>query len=172
MPREDQVTLDKASFKALSSEARIRILKALDDKRMTLSDLSRKLDLAKPTLLEHLTKLEAALLVRKEDEGRKWIYYSLSRKAKRILHPERTRIRLLFSFSAALIIVGVLVLVYTWILPYYVWSTDGLAQGGASAHVMFPFAATILTIFGVIVLIFAFRELGESKKSESPSPSD
>jgi DNA-binding transcriptional ArsR family regulator len=169
MPREDQVTLDRASFKALSSEARIRILKALDDKRMTLSDLSRKLDLAKPTLLEHLSKLETAILIRKEDEGRKWIYYSLSRKGKRILHPERTRIRLLFSFSAALIIVGMLVLVYTWILPAYIqsWYTQS-----TSSHVMFPFAATILTVFGVIVLIFAFRELAESKKPGSPSPSD
>lgn len=161
MPDEGLVTLDTESFKALSSEARVRILMALDSKRMTLSDLSRELELAKPTLKEHLDKLDSARLVKREDEGRKWIYYSLSGKAKRILHPERTRFKILFSFSISLIILAAVILAIVWTVRTEAFLTCTYC-GNPLWDTFIPMMATILGIFGLIVMIYAYRELGQA----------
>src|SRR2546428_11820536 len=70
-----------------------------------VTDLSGRLNLSKPTLLEHLEKLQAAGLVKRNDEGRKWIYYALSDKGRKILHPERVAITL--ALAAAVVLAGV-----------------------------------------------------------------
>src|SRR2546428_9339315 len=66
-----------------------------------VTDLSGRLNLSKPTLLEHLEKLQAAGLVKRIDEGRKWIYYALSDKGRKILHPERDAITLALAPAGA-----------------------------------------------------------------------
>lgn len=110
MPVEFRVTLDREAFKVLASDTRLDILKALDERPMTVSELGRKLELNKATVFEHLEKLAAAGLVKKQDdEERKWVYYSLSWKARRILHPERVTIALLFSSSLAALLSGITV---------------------------------------------------------------
>ena len=101
-----KITLDQASFKALASDVRVGILKRLDVRRETVTDLSNLLNLSKPTLLEHLEKLQAAGLVKRIDEGRKWIYYELSDKGRKILHPERVAITLALSAAVALAAIG------------------------------------------------------------------
>lgn len=85
-----KVTLDMETFKALASETRLSVLRALDTRRKTLSELSRELDLNKATVHEHLQLLSATGLVEKKDEGRKWIYYELSWRGQRLLHPQET----------------------------------------------------------------------------------
>ncbi len=100
------VTLDQESFRALASEVRVDILKRLDAHRMTVTDLSNALGLSKATLLEHLERLQAAGLVKRIDEGRKWIYYELTSKSRRVLHPERVRIIVALSTAAVLVAVG------------------------------------------------------------------
>jgi len=171
MQEEKAITLDTESLKALSSEARARILKALDLKRMTVSDLSRELDLAKPTLLEHLTKLERTKLVRKEDEGRKWIYYSLSGKGRSILHPERTRFKILFSFSVSMIVLAVVIFVVTWsVRTGAIFTSECNYCGNPLWDTYVPMAATLLGIFGLIVMIYAFRELNIGKGHRILSP--
>src|SRR5256886_161696 len=88
-----KITLDQESFRALASDVRVEILKRLDARRETVTDLSNLLTLSKPTLLEHLEKLQSAGLVKRIDEGRKWIYYELSDKGRKIhLRPSSTRI--------------------------------------------------------------------------------
>lgn len=161
MPEEGSVTLDTESFKALSSEARVKILQALDSKRMTLSDLSRELELTKPTLKEHLDKLDSARLVHREDEGRKWIYYSLSRKGRRILHPERTRFKILFSFSLTLIIIATAIMTVEWSVRSEALMTCTYC-GQPLWDTFIPMMATILGIFGLIVMVYAYRELGQT----------
>jgi DNA-binding transcriptional ArsR family regulator len=96
---DDKITLDKKSFMALASESRIELLKKLDERRMTLSELARELQMSKPAVLKHLEKLIEAGLVKKNEDERKWIYYSLTLKGKNILHPERVKIVLLLSTS-------------------------------------------------------------------------
>jgi DNA-binding transcriptional ArsR family regulator len=160
MQEEGSVTLDAESLKALSSEARAKILKALDKKRMTLSDLSRELDLAKPTLKEHLAKLESTKLVRKADEGRKWKYYSLSRKGRIILHPGLTRFKILFSFSLSMIVLSIAIMSYVWIVRAGAETAIACNYCGNPLYDTFiPMAATILAIFGLIVMVYAYREL-------------
>lgn len=107
---EFRVTLDREAFKVLASDTRLDILKALDERPMTVSELGRRLELNKATVFEHLEKLTGAGLVKKhDDEDRKWVYYSLSWKARRILHPERVTIALLFSASLGALLSGITV---------------------------------------------------------------
>ena len=95
-----KVTLDMNAFKALASDTRLDILKALDNKKMNLKDLSEATKLNKATLHEHLSKLnEAGLVKRKERNGHKWVYYKLTWKGESLLHPENTRIVLLFTMT-------------------------------------------------------------------------
>ncbi len=101
-----KITLDQESFKALASDVRVGILKRLDVRRETVTDLSNLMTLSKPTLLEHLEKLQSAGLVKRVDEGRKWIYYELSDKGRKILHPERVAITLALGIAVALAAIG------------------------------------------------------------------
>jgi DNA-binding transcriptional ArsR family regulator len=106
IPSPPKITLDQESFKALASEVRVDILKKLDERRATVTDLSNLMGLSKPTLLEHLEKLQTAGLVKRMDEGRKWIYYELSDKGRKILHPERVSIVLALCSAAGLVAIG------------------------------------------------------------------
>ena len=86
-----KVTLDAETFKALASATRLTVLRALDERRKTLTELSKDLDLNKATVHEHLALLMSAGLVKKcDDEGRKWIYYELTWRGEKILHPQET----------------------------------------------------------------------------------
>jgi len=107
IPGPPRITLDQESFKALASDVRVGILKVLDERRQTVTDLSNVMGLSKPTLLEHLEKLQAAVLVKRVDEGRKWIYYELSDKGRKILHPEKVSIVVALSSAAALAAIGI-----------------------------------------------------------------
>jgi predicted transcriptional regulator len=106
-----KVTLDMSTFKALASDSRLSILKILDGKKMSLKDISAETDLNKATLHEHLNKLnEAGLVKRRERDGHKWVYYCLTWKGECLLHPENTRIVVMFSaafFSLLVSIVSV-----------------------------------------------------------------
>lgn len=86
-----RITLDAETFKALASPTRLTVLRALDERRKTLTEISRDLSLNKATVHEHLALLAAAELVRKrDDEGRKWIYYELTWRGQKLLHPQET----------------------------------------------------------------------------------
>src|SRR3972149_6495469 len=107
IPGPPRITLDQESFKALASDVRVGILKVLDERRQTVTDLSNVMGLSKPTLLEHLEKLQAAVLVKRVDEGRKWIYYELSDKGRKILHPEKVSIVVALWSAPALAAIGI-----------------------------------------------------------------
>ncbi|MCA1810832.1 MAG: winged helix-turn-helix domain-containing protein [Halobacteriales archaeon] len=86
-----RITLDAETFKALASPTRLTVLRSLDERRKTLTEISRDLSLNKATVHEHLQLLTAAELVRKrDDEGRKWIYYELTWRGQKLLHPQET----------------------------------------------------------------------------------
>ena len=106
-----KVTLDMNTFKALASDTRLDILKALDGKRMSLKDICTKTKLNKATLHEHLVKLnEAGLVKKKEREGHKWVYYKLTWKGECLLHPENTRIVVMFSVTFVSLLIGVMLI--------------------------------------------------------------
>jgi len=106
-----KVTLDMNTFKALASDSRLDILRALDGKKMSLNDISRATKLNKATLHEHLVKLNQAGLVKKyEREGHKWVYYKLTWKGEGLLHPENTRIVVMFSITFVTLLIGVMLI--------------------------------------------------------------
>lgn len=119
-----KVTLDMNTFKALASDTRLDILKALDKKSLSLKDISKVTNLNKATLHEHLTKLnEAGLVKKKEREGHKWVYYKLTWKGEGLLHPENTRIVVMFSTTFISLIVAVI-----FIMSFLQPITVGMAE--------------------------------------------
>ena len=86
----DEIKMDKKVFEALASETRINILKKLDCRQMTITEMSREMDMAKSSIHEHLAKMTGSGLVEKVEDGHKWTYYYLTRKGRNILHPHET----------------------------------------------------------------------------------
>ena len=106
-----KITLNMNTFKALASDTRLDILKALDGNKMGLNDISKATKLNKATLHEHLSKLhEAGLVKRKEREGHKWVYYKLTWKGEGLLHPENSRIVVLFTTTVITLFFGIIFL--------------------------------------------------------------
>jgi DNA-binding transcriptional ArsR family regulator len=99
------VLLDYESFRALASHVRIEILKKLDESRSTVSDLSRSLTMSKSTVHKHLERLVEVGLVNKIDDDRKWVYYEITPKGARILHPENVQVSVILS--AAVLMAGI-----------------------------------------------------------------
>ena len=87
--RNEEYTGD--TFKVLSSDTRIGILKSLQsdyfgDKKKTLSRLAQEQEIRMPTAKEHMDKLIEAGLVKKDEEtGKKLKYYSLTDLGKRMI---------------------------------------------------------------------------------------
>ena len=100
----DKITLDRKAFKVLSSDTRVSILRLLEKRRMTLSELATKLDMRASSIKEHLTALESAGLIEKRDEGRKWKYYELTTKGKNVISPMEKSVFIVLALSALIII--------------------------------------------------------------------
>jgi DNA-binding transcriptional ArsR family regulator/putative hemolysin len=81
----DGLTLSSGEMKALSSETRTGVLKLLKDKRYTLTELAVKKGIAVSSMKQQMKLLEETGLVEIFDEGRKWKYYSLTTKGKKIM---------------------------------------------------------------------------------------
>lgn len=125
-----KVTLDRETFKALASETRLSLLRSLDERRKTGSELARDLDLNKATVHEHLQLLENVGLVKKVDEGRKWIYWELSWDGRKLLHPETGAtfaVLLSLSVLSAGGVVAMLGRAWDW------WSWSRTADDGAGS---------------------------------------
>ncbi len=95
----DEVQLSSNEFKALSSDSRTTILKLLNERNYTLTELASKLDMSSPTVKQHLNILLESDLIELIDEGRKWKYYSLTRKGKKISSPESSSFLIILSFA-------------------------------------------------------------------------
>ncbi len=101
MKVDDNITLDKETFKALAIDTRVNILKKLDERfQLTLTDLATEFSMAPSTISEHLDKLAAAGLVAQVDKGMKWKYYRLTPKGKKILNPYEKRVWIILTVSA------------------------------------------------------------------------
>jgi DNA-binding transcriptional ArsR family regulator len=98
----DKLLIDKDTLKALVVDTRLNILKLLHKRKYTLSELSKILNLSASTIKEHLDILCKVDLAKKEDNNRKWKYYSLTYKGLNLINPSETKA--LFSFVLSLII--------------------------------------------------------------------
>ena len=104
-----KITLDRETFKALASDTRLDILRALDGRNLSLKDICKTTNLNKATLHEHLAKLhDAGLVKRKERDGHKWVYYKLTWKGESLLHPENTKIVVMFTTTFIILWAGII----------------------------------------------------------------
>ena len=104
----EKILLDNEIFKALASQTRLEILKELDERKKTVTELSRIMDLNKATIYEHLNILNMVGLVAKIDSSNKWVYYKLTWRGTDLLHPEKKRIAIVLCLSVSFLITGIL----------------------------------------------------------------
>jgi DNA-binding transcriptional ArsR family regulator len=164
-----RITLDQESFRALASDVRVGILKRLDVRRETVTDLSNLMTLSKPTLLEHLEKLQSAGLVKRIDEGRKWIYYELSDKGRKILHPERVAITLALASAVVLAAIGAFLL-FAVASPFQTspaLRNETLAPVAtqAAGPALFGLVALVLSAVSAIAAL-ALRFIGRTRRKQ------
>ena len=102
-----EVTLGSTEFKALSSDTRTQIIKLLDERNYTLSEISKKLELSAPTVKQHLAILENSEMILQIDSGHKWKYYTLTKKGKILIKGEETT-HILIVIGASAVLLGFL----------------------------------------------------------------
>ncbi len=127
---EDKITLDLNSFKALASETRVDLLKKLSLRRATASELAASEHISVQAISEHLEKMKDAGLVRKIDEGRKWIYFELTDKGRALIKPEENskKIFVLLSIAALLLASGAF-LIYSSMPAYSQYLASSPTRG-------------------------------------------
>ncbi len=85
---DEDIKISKDLLKTISADTRAEILKLLEQRQMTASELSRALGKHVTTISEHVELLlNSNLVERVERPGRKWIYYKLTKNANNIIHP-------------------------------------------------------------------------------------
>ncbi|MBU5689353.1 MAG: winged helix-turn-helix domain-containing protein [Candidatus Aenigmatarchaeota archaeon] len=99
-------------IKVINSEAKMNILRELSKGQKTPTDLSRKLGKVKSTIVEHLDELVRLGLVAKiEEEGRKWVFYSLTKDGYRVLEGRPKIYELILPSSVLSLVIGLLILI-------------------------------------------------------------
>ncbi len=137
--------LSADDLRVLSDKTRRDILKKLKNKRYTISELSRILNLSKPTVLHHLRILEDAGYVRKVDEGRKWTYYELTDLGRRLLTWRRVRI---------IIAVVMLPLAALVVVAYHLAKQRGsIPVGGIHPELLLVYVFALFLFVGSILFV-------------------
>ena len=99
MQNEDPFILTREAIKVLSVDTRLDILKLLDERPHTLTEIKDTLELAPATVSEHLARLEDAGLIEKRDEGRKWKYYALTLQGQKLFAKKPAAFTFAFALS-------------------------------------------------------------------------
>ena len=186
-----KVTLDRDAFKALASDTRLDILRTLDGKKMTVTELSNETKMNKATLHEHLNKLQTVGLIKRlEREGHKWVYYKLSWKGSSLLHPENNRIVVMFSATFLVLITAIvsigsyLISQVNQVIAPTVWDameesaqTKNMDYGAGvlmlggerstelvATHPYFLYIAVVCIILFTILFIVSYRRYKQNKK--------
>ncbi len=143
-------------LKALGSETRLKIIKQLTERRMTLTELSHSLDMHASTVKEHLDFMSMAGLVALNDEGRKWKYYSLTSDCRKLLSPYPSEIRILIPAAVLLFAAG---FSSAGVGQFSSRAAEALGVGkavGAAAAPSLDVAALMLGAASLLVLVSAY----------------
>jgi DNA-binding transcriptional ArsR family regulator len=85
-PEQEMGVSEAELHRALSSETRVALMKELMQRDLTPTDLSTKVGKSKATVVEHLDRLrDNGFVEKKEEEGKKFVFYGLTRKGKEVL---------------------------------------------------------------------------------------
>jgi len=154
---------DEKVLKALVSDTRRDIVKKLSDGDRTPSDLSKMLDKSKSTIVEHLEKLvEADLVEKNEKDGRKWVFYSLTRKGESYVSQKSKQLIIILSTVFISLLGGVLSLVkhlskrvpMANIEPQFLRTTEGVAADAMTSTTPWFLYLSIGLFFLALVGIF------------------
>jgi DNA-binding transcriptional ArsR family regulator len=96
--------INPQTLKALASDTRLAILKALAERRKMPAELSRQLGMSSSTVVEHLSVLEKSGLVKRVETGHKWIYYELTSKGVGLIKP-RFPVQFVLMLSLGIVLV-------------------------------------------------------------------
>lgn len=99
--------IDSSTVKALASPTRIQILKATLNGRSTTTGISEDLEKTKSTVSTHLETLtDAGLLEKDEEEGRRRVVYTPTRKAESIIKGRRKKMQFSLATGFVAMIAG------------------------------------------------------------------
>ena len=73
------------NIRNIFTSSRIQLLKMLDSRPYTVSELAKLTGYSKSSILYHLEKLSKAGMVERIENERKWIYYQLTEKGRRAI---------------------------------------------------------------------------------------
>ncbi|NYZ75485.1 winged helix-turn-helix transcriptional regulator [Candidatus Micrarchaeota archaeon] len=96
---QEKLVIDRETLRALGADTRVNILKKLSDRRKTQAELAAELDLAPPSVKEHVQRLAQAGLVKRIESQHKWKYYELTEKGAALVQPTETRIWFMLAIS-------------------------------------------------------------------------
>lgn len=114
MARESEARLTLAQARIVLLPSRIRIMRALAQKRATMTELSKRTGLSKSTVLKHLRVLAKYGLVIRNQEDRLWIYYDLTRAGRAVGRLNPLRILVMFSVAAGAALAAGAVATWWW----------------------------------------------------------
>jgi len=105
------IVLTKDTFEVLASGTRLTILKTLNERRMTVTELADDLNLAKSTVHHHLQRLADAGFVAAGEDGHAWVYYALTPEGRALLQPHGSaRVRIILTAGLASLAGGIVAL--------------------------------------------------------------
>lgn len=163
---EDKVTLDRKTFRALASDTRIEILKSLSGRRMTLSELSKKLGMSFSAIKEHLDDLRSAGLIEQKDEGHKWKYYELTGKGKNIINPYEKKVFIVLAASALAAFYGLSSIASKSVPEASRLMTSFSESASASATQSTPYAEIAVIVISLILFGFCIGYLFMKEKKQ------
>lgn len=148
MLTREEVAVSLRSLRALSSDARMNVLRCLMSRRMTAAEVSANLRIRKSSAHKHLSRLDRAGFVRRHDDSRVWVYYSLTLEGRHLVESERPRLILLL---------GTAVLLLTASLSFLAWKVsawrDPDREGTWGVDEIFPRPRPEFFTAGVIVAL-------------------
>ncbi len=151
--------IDATIMKALNTRTRQEIIRLLQRRPYTASELSKILNKHVTTVSEHLEMLEQSGLIHR-NEGKKWIYYNLTPKGSGIFNPNRTW-SLVLSLSVLSLFAGVLL-----VQPYGQYAAsqelmqatktiDGASGRVAESINYYSIIGAVLIVMAMLGLVYA-----------------
>ena len=161
MEGDSDIVLDSDDLAVLSSKTRIAILKAIDKKDSTITELAEELGISKASVHAHVAELESSGLI-EADKVRKWHPYSLTKKGREILHPHKN--------TRVVIMLGLIVFCMTAGIYSFVLYFEGFVyQGGASSAdhpLIFLMFGDIFALIALCLIVMMIKPLFKNEPSD------
>ncbi len=144
------------NIKVLTDKTRISILKNLTKRNYTISELSKLLNLTKPTVLYHMKILEGAGYVRRIESNRKWVYYEITSSGKSVLR--RRELKIILPLLSA---------VASTIISFTILLLKSMKRKGVSESPVLGIEYDLLLLISIAILIISLYAACIAMKKET-----